>query len=116
MKKHVLWLALAVAVFVLGTAWLLRRKSGPTPLPREATNAPAAPRFTPPAGNQVLPKKPAPEIPIEDGKTIDFSKGLGLVRDTEKDRAALERALKEIEAATQGVTFAPKAEPPPVKK
>lgn len=44
-----------------------------------------------------------------EAKTIDFSGGKPVVKDTPADRAALEAGLKEIEEATKNVTFeAPK--------
>jgi hypothetical protein len=66
------------------------------------------------------PSGPKPEVAIQDGKTIDFSTGQPVVKDDAKQKAALEKSLKEMEAAVQNVTFAPvapgekkKAEPPP---
>ena len=44
-------------------------------------------------------------VPIQDGKTLDFSSGHAVVKDTPEDRAALERALKEMDEATKDVTF-----------
>jgi hypothetical protein len=62
--------------------------------------------------------KPPPPVDLtkHDGKTIDFSSGKPVVKDTPEDRAALEKAQKEMAEATKGVTFqAPnkKPEPPP---
>ncbi len=57
------------------------------------------------------PATPAPEVPaivpIEDGKTIDFSSGQPDIRETPEDRAALEQAVREMEAAAKEVTFGP---------
>ncbi len=53
---------------------------------------------------------PAPvknEIAIEDGKTIDFSPGIAVVKDEADEKAALARALKEMDEATKNVTFGP---------
>lgn len=66
-----------------------------------------------------LPSRPPaetaePPVAIQDGKTIDFSSGRAEVRDTPEDRAALESAVKEMEAAAKEVTFSPtSASPPP---
>lgn len=57
--------------------------------------------------------QPRPVVPIEDGKTIDFSGGRAEVRDTPEDRAAMEQALKEMEAAAKDVTFGPTRSPTP---
>ncbi|MCC6416567.1 MAG: hypothetical protein IT582_11715 [Opitutaceae bacterium] len=50
---------------------------------------------------------PAPVTSIQDGKTIDFSTGQAVVRDDAADRAALEKAKREMDAATADITFAP---------
>jgi hypothetical protein len=63
-------------------------------------------------------KTPKPSVAIQDGKTIDFSTGVPLIKDDAKQKAALDKSLKEMEAATANITFAPsdrkKAEAPPV--
>ena len=51
-----------------------------------------------------------PEVPIQDGATIDFSIGAPVVRSGGPDTEALDRALKEMADATKNVTFPP---PPP---
>ena len=48
------------------------------------------------------------EVPIQDGKTIDFSTGAPVIRMQGMDQEALERALKEMAEATKDVTFPPK--------
>jgi hypothetical protein len=62
------------------------------------------------------PANPAPPVDLEkhDAKTIDFSSGQPLVKDTPADRAALDQGLKEIEEATRNVTF--EAQKPGPKK
>jgi hypothetical protein len=55
---------------------------------------------------------PAP-VPIQDGKTIDFSGGSPRVKDSASDRAALDRTVEEMDAASRTVTFTP--EPTPAK-
>lgn len=58
------------------------------------------------------PRRPGPpDVAIEDGRTIDFSSGRAVVRDTPADRAALERAQREMDAAAKDVTFAPAPTP-----
>lgn len=44
-------------------------------------------------------------VPIQDGKTLDFSSGRAVMKDTPEDRAALDKALKEMDEATKDVTF-----------
>lgn len=57
-----------------------------------------------------------PFVPLggpNERKTIDFSSGKPVVTDSAEDRAAMEKALKEIAEATQNVTFGPAATTPP---
>src|SRR5581483_4994517 len=49
--------------------------------------------------------RPKPEVPIQDGKTIDFSTGAPVIKDNPADQAALERSLREMDAAAGTVTF-----------
>jgi len=44
-------------------------------------------------------------VPIRDGATIDFSGGSASVRDSAADRAALDAAVKDMDAASRDVTF-----------
>ena len=46
-------------------------------------------------------------VPIQDGKTIDFSSGQAEVRDDAADRAAIEKAQREMNEATADIPFAP---------
>lgn len=52
-------------------------------------------------------------VPIQDGKTIDFSDGTAVVRDGAADKAAIDAAVKQMDAASKDVTFP--AEPAPKK-
>lgn len=57
-----------------------------------------------------------PFVPLggpNEGKTIDFSSGRPVVTDSPEDRAALEKALREIAEATRDVKFGPGATPTP---
>lgn len=57
---------------------------------------------------------PRPEpVPIQDGRTIDFSGGSPVVKDSAADKAAMDRTLREMDAAARTVTFT--ADPPPKK-
>ncbi len=57
---------------------------------------------------------PAPE-PVDltqhERKTVDFSSGQPVVKDSAEDKAAIDAALKDMAEATKGVTF----EAPPPK-
>ena len=53
--------------------------------------------------------KVKPAVAIQDGKTIDFSTGRPIVKDDAKQKAAIEKSVKEMDAAAANVTFTPKA-------
>ncbi len=59
---------------------------------------------------QTAPAPPVVDLTKHDGQTIDFSSGRPVVKDTPADKAALDQAVKEMEAAAREVTFTP---PPP---
>lgn len=61
-----------------------------------------------PAPAPVRSSSPIAETAIHDGKTLDFSSGQPHVQDTPADRAALEKAKREMDEATKDVTFAPR--------
>ncbi|MGA2691965.1 MAG: hypothetical protein ABSF76_06330 [Opitutaceae bacterium] len=54
-----------------------------------------------------------PFVPIQDGKTLDFSGGSPVIRDSAADKAALDKAVKEMDEASKSVTFP--ADPPQKK-
>lgn len=85
MKRRLPWIVFGLLLGMTGACFYLRN---PAPVPGPATPSRA-------------------EVPIEDGKTIDFSGGRAEVRDTPEDRAALERAKREMEEAARDVKFAP---------
>jgi hypothetical protein len=100
-----LWLVLLVAAVLL--LWLdrLERQTAARSRPAASPTAPAA--------------KPAEPIDLtrHDGQAIDFSSGRPVVKDTPADRAAVARAVKEMDEAAKDVTFQPTkptvAEQPP---
>jgi len=55
----------------------------------------------------------AAPVPIQDGKTIDFSSGSPVVKEDPANKAKMDAALKAIDAATRTVTFP--AEPTPTR-
>ncbi len=61
--------------------------------------------------------RPAPvDLTKHDGQTIDFSSGKPVVKSSPEDKAALEKAAKEMEEAAKSITFEvpkKKPEPPP---
>jgi hypothetical protein len=56
--------------------------------------------------------KTKPEVTIKDGQTIDFSSGHPVVSDSQKDKAIIDAAVKEMDEAARGVTFKPTATKP----
>ena len=58
-----------------------------------------------------------PPVEIQDRKTIDFSSGKPVVKDSAKEQALIDAAVKEIDDAVKDVTFGPPpAAPAPTKK
>jgi len=57
--------------------------------------------------------RPAEPVPVQDGKTIDFSGGSPAVKDDAASKAAMDSALKQIDEASRTVTFS--GEPTPTK-
>ncbi|MDP1581131.1 MAG: hypothetical protein Q8M02_12700 [Candidatus Didemnitutus sp.] len=76
----------------------------------KAAPAPTEPKVVGP----VLDKPYVPLGGANEGKTIDFSSGQPIIKDTPADRAALEAALRDIKEAEQNVKF--EAQPTPPKK
>lgn len=101
-----LTLLLGAAAFVLW--YVIDRRAE-----NRAAAVPTEPRSIGPLVNQAGASQPWVELGGEhEGKTIDFSGGQPVIRDTPEDRAAIATALKEINEAVKEVTFeAPKAEP-----
>lgn len=54
-----------------------------------------------------------PTVKIEDGKTIDFSSGKPVVKDSAEDRKAIDAAVKEMDEASKGITFGPSSSTKP---
>jgi hypothetical protein len=107
-KEIVILLVLFVAM-VAGTTWYV--------VDRRAKNRRAAPVATVPSPGPAPAAAPGPLIertppepvalgtPETERKTIDFSSGQAVVKDTPEDQAALEAAVRDIAAATKDVTF-----------
>lgn len=84
--------------------------------PRATTAAPASiPASTPPPPVAPIAIAPAPEpVPLNGPnaqKTIDFSTGQPVIKDTPEDRAAMATALEDMAAATDAMTFGPRKKP-----
>jgi len=103
MKRRILYFVVGMLAGMVGGYLYLKHRPAPPPA--------IAPAPTPPP----VTTKPLPEVAIQEGKTIDFSKGTPEIRDTPEDRAALEKAKKEMDEATKDIVFEPtkKSESPP---
>jgi hypothetical protein len=88
-----------------GTLWYVidrrakNRGQRPAPSPALVTTSPTAGTPLPVNEPVVLGTKET------ERKTIDFSSGQPVVKDSPEDRAALEAGVRDIDAATKDVTF-----------
>lgn len=60
------------------------------------------------------PAKPAEPVALggaNERKTVDFSSGQPVIKNTAEDQAAIDAALKDMAEATKGVTFGPAKKP-----
>jgi hypothetical protein len=116
----------AAFLFILGfislgaaLAWLmhpLRRGSNPVPgtaTTNPSVNASTTPVPSPTAAINAAPSAPKSFTPIENEKTIDFSTGKPVVKDSAEEKAIIERSMKEMNEAATGVTFGPAPKPIP---
>lgn len=79
MKRPVLLLAIGLALIAFAAVWRVRRSKS-----RHAI------------------------VPIQDGKTMDFSSGKVVVKNDPAEEAALKKSVAEMDAAAGNVTFAPR--------
>jgi len=56
-----------------------------------------------------VPPSPKPVVAIQDRKTIDFSSGKPVVKDSKQEQAIIDSAVKEMDEAAKSVHF----DPPP---
>jgi len=100
-SKEIMVLLALFVIMAAGTLWyVIDRRAKNRARPPATTSAPAAaPLLAPPAEPVVLGTKET------ERKTIDFSAGKAVVKDTPEDKAALEAGLRDIAEATKDVTF-----------
>lgn len=103
------------AVVILGAVfWFLVKRARPqtiAPVPHpNALLAPSAPSAT-----SATAKVPAVSVAIQDGKTLDFSSGKPVLKDSADEKAIIEQSVKEMNEAAAGVTFGPAPTPAPKK-
>ena len=87
MKRKFALTLIAVAIGVALGSWLYRRAAPGT------------------AGASA----PKPTVAIQDRKTIDFSSGKPVVKDSKQEQAIIDSAVKEMDEAAKSVHF----DPPP---
>lgn len=121
-KEIIVLLALLVGAMAFVLWYVIDRRAKNRAMPPAATRSLApepSPAVTPsptPSASGTTTVLPAKE-PVELGtaaterKTIDFSSGQPVVKDSAEDKAAIDAAMKDIAEATKSVTF----DPPPQK-
>lgn len=111
-KEIIVLLALLVGAMVFVLWYVIDRRAknraAPAPVTRNLSPEPPA------AGTQTVrpPQEPVALGTAEtERKTVDFSTGQAVVKDSAEDRAAINEAMKDIAAATKDVTFEPAPKP-----
>jgi hypothetical protein len=93
------WILVISTIMVVALGWVLFLRLSPPGAPMQKVSVATA------------PASPLPEVAIQDGKTIDFSSGKPVLKNSPEEQAAIDAAVKEIDAATKGVIFNPTATP-----
>jgi hypothetical protein len=118
----------AAVLFILGfialgaaLAWFmhpLRRSSNPAPGAPSAAPSVNASGTAPTTALTAVPSPavPKPSVAIQDEKTIDFSSGKPVVKDSAEEKAIIANSVKEMNEAAAGVTFGPAPTPQPAPK
>ncbi len=105
-KKH-LGLIAVVALGVAAGFWWTRHSRDAGRPNQPSSPPPAVARTSSAIMPASTPAAPKPEVAIQDHRTIDFSSGKPVVKDSTEDRAAIDAAVKEMDAAAANITFAP---------
>ena len=125
MKKAAVLMLVSALLALGGVIWWLRPTApgnvAPSPLsPSSSPSSPAvaspAPASLPPTtGGPAIMAQPKPSVAIQDAKTIDFSSGKPVVKDSAEEKAIIEQSVREMNEAAAGVTFGPSPPPAPKK-
>lgn len=124
-SPEIVILLVLLVIMVVGVLWYVfdrRAKNNAAPVNapqvQSVNPAPAPASLARPIGVKPTVSTPTGPVEIPDGKTLDFSSGRPVVKDSPEDRAALAKALKEMEEAVRTVKFEAMPRPPkdpPVK-
>ncbi|MEJ1973078.1 MAG: hypothetical protein WDM96_11655 [Lacunisphaera sp.] len=113
-SKEIMILFALFIIMAAGVLWyVIDRRAKNRAVPPVATR-PLAPEL--PAAKPAPPNEPVALGGENERKTIDFSTGKPVVKDTPEDKAALEAGLKDIANATKDVTFEPEKPAEAAKK
>lgn len=135
MRRRLYILLLAVAAGI-ALGWWRSHRSAPEAAPQAAAPGrkhlsppPPAPVLPPPATAEPVVLAPTPFTPppvvvpgtrpavrIQDGKTIDFSSGKPVVKDSGEEKTIIDAAVKEMDEAAKNVRFSPTTPGPEEKK
>lgn len=103
MKKPIVILWFLFALVVLAVIFFGRHRAARSAaLPSASTPTTAAAPSGP--SSTAAPKT---TVAIQDGKTLDFSSGKPVLKDSADEKAIIAQSVKEMDEAAAGVTFAP---------
>jgi hypothetical protein len=114
MKKLTVILALLFMLVTLAVIFFGRHKVAHPTAP-DAPNPTSLPSATSTAATSLgtsSPSAPQSVVAIQDGKTLDFSSGKPVLKDSADEKAIIEQSVKEMNEAAAGVTFGPAPKPP----
>lgn len=116
-KPEIVILVVLLLASFAGVLWYVidrrsKMRAIPAPVATKSVQPETGPVPVPPTSSSDVPVPiPSPE-PVRLGgenelKTIDFSSGKAVIKDSAEDKAAIDAALKDMAAATQDVSFGP---------
>jgi len=117
MKKPLIALVLMVVLVGLALIFSGRKPTGASATTSAAihalpSNVAASPTATTPTAISSAPKT---TVAIQDGKTLDFSSGKPVLKDSADEKAIIEQSVKEMNEAAASVTFGPAPKAPAPK-
>lgn len=102
MKKPLI--ALALMVVLVGLALIFSGRKRAVAPARDSAASPATPPTTSTTQKTT--------VAIQDGKTLDFSSGKPVLKDSADEKAIIEQSVKEMNEAAASVTFGPASKAP----